>query len=170
MSLAGPGATDPRYTRRGAIYVPAGEGKSYWGAGDTYTVKVDERSTNGSLLFVEATVPPGGGPEPHVHNAHDEAFYLVSGELEFLDGDQTVTAGAGGFFFVPRGTRHRFRNRGVHAARMIFLFTPGGIENLLFVNSKSAEPGVAPPMQEGGLPKRTAELMERYMTEMLPDR
>ncbi|MFG2371195.1 cupin domain-containing protein [Streptomyces sp. NPDC048504] len=32
-------------------------------------------------------MPPGGGPAPHVHAHTDETFYLVSGELEFLDGD-----------------------------------------------------------------------------------
>ena len=39
--------------------------------------------------LVEATVPPGGGPAPHVHERTDETFYLVHGELEFLSGDKT---------------------------------------------------------------------------------
>ncbi|KOG74186.1 MULTISPECIES: cupin domain-containing protein [Streptomyces] len=172
MSLVDSNATDPRYTKRSGIYVPAEGGKTFWASGgDTYTLKVGTQETNGSLALFDATVPPGGGPGPHVHNEHDEAFYLISGELEFLNGDQTVTAGAGGFFFVPRGTRHRFLNRGVHAARMIFFYTPsGGIEELLVAGSPIAEPGVAPPpIQEIEMSRGAAELMERYATEMLPD-
>ncbi|KOV60727.1 hypothetical protein ADK64_29695 [Streptomyces sp. MMG1121] len=170
--MVDPHVSDPSYTKRNAIYVPSGEGTSIWAAGDTYTLKVGADETNGSLTLLEATVPPGGGPDPHVHNDHDEAFYLLSGELEFLNGDEPVTAGAGGFFFVPRGTRHRFINRGYHAARMIFFFTPGGMEELLVASSTPATPpatpGVAPSVQEVR-PLPIAELMVRYATEQLPD-
>ncbi|MGW6597840.1 cupin domain-containing protein [Streptomyces sp. NPDC055036] len=169
MSLLQPAASDPRYTRRSAVYVPPGAGKNIWAAGDTYTLKVGAEETNGSLTLLEATVPPGGGPDPHVHNDHDEAFYLISGELEFLNGDEWVKAGAGGFFFVPRGTRHRFINRGYHAARMIFFFTPGGIEELMVGSSTPARPGVSPSVEEVTMPPLIPELMERFGTEQLPD-
>jgi len=184
LSLIDPHATDPRYTRRSALYVPPGEGKTFWTAGDTYTLKVDAADTNGSLALIEGTVPPGGGPEPHVHNAHDEAFYLLSGELEFLNGDESVTAAAGSFFFVPRGTRHRFINRGYDAARMIFFFTPGGPEDLLLMAGMPARRGEVPSPQEAGKPARPGEpgripeafikpefieLLEKYSTEALPD-
>ncbi|CAN3978167.1 cupin domain-containing protein [Kitasatospora purpeofusca] len=56
-------------------------------------------------------------------------------------------AGPGGFFFVPRGTRHRFRNGGYHAARMVLFFTPGGIEELLLADAIPARPGTAPPIR-----------------------
>ncbi|WP_329203072.1 cupin domain-containing protein [Streptomyces sp. NBC_01435] len=169
MSLIDPYSTDPRYTKRSALYVPSGEGETSWVFADTYTLKAGARETNGTLTFLEATVPPEGGPEPHIHNDHDEAFYVISGELEFLNGDETVTASAGGFFFVPRGTRHRFRNRGYHAAKMIFFFTPGGIEELLLAGATPAEPGVAPPIRELSIGEPPTELMERYATEVLPD-
>ncbi|MER7702455.1 cupin domain-containing protein [Kitasatospora sp. NPDC097605] len=169
MSLIDPYATDPRYTRRDAVYVPSGQGETAWVYADTYTLKVGGRETNGALTFLEATVPPEGGPAPHVHNDHDEAFYVISGELEFLNGDETVTAGPGGFFFVPRGTRHRFRNRGYHAAKMIFFFTPGGIEELLLADATPAEPGTAPPVRQLSIAEPPTELMERYATEILPD-
>ncbi|MFD4661148.1 cupin domain-containing protein [Kitasatospora sp. NPDC058444] len=94
---------------------------------------------------------------------------MISGELEFLNGDETVTAGPGGFFFVPRGTRHRFRNRGYHAAKMIFFFTPGGIEELLLADATPAEPGTAPPVRQLSIAEPPTELMERYATEILPD-
>jgi mannose-6-phosphate isomerase-like protein (cupin superfamily) len=135
---------DPRYTRSGAVYVPPGEGRTTWFSGDTYTIKASRDSTNGSLGFVEATVPPGGGPIAHAHSRTDESFYVLSGELEILDGARTFMVGAGAFVFIPRGTRHRFKNTGVHAARLLFFFTPAGEEGV-FVYGDVPQPGHAPP-------------------------
>jgi quercetin dioxygenase-like cupin family protein len=168
MSIPAPKANDPRYTKRNALYVPAGEGTTIWTAGDTYTLKADAKSTNGSLTLLEASVPPGGGPAPHAHNNHDEAFYMISGELEFLNGDQAVTAGPGGFFFVPRGTRHRFINRGLHPAKMIFLFTPGGMEEVLLATSEPARPGETPGPPRTDVSPIDPEFLARF-AEMLPD-
>ena len=44
-----------------------------------------------------------GEPEPAVHRDHDEAFYLLSGELEIADEGKSFTAGSGDFMFCPRG-------------------------------------------------------------------
>ena len=135
---------EPRYLASRAVHVPAGEGPTTWFAGDTYTIKASHDSTNGSLGLVEATVPPGGGPVAHVHTRTDEAFYVLSGELEILDGARTFVAGTGDFVFIPRGTRHRFKNTGVHGARMVFMFTPGGDEGV-FRYGDEPRPGHPPP-------------------------
>ena len=136
---------DPRYTMSGAVHVPAGAGATTWFAGDTYTVKASRESTNGSLGLVEATVPPGGGPVAHAHTRTDEAFYILSGELEILDGARTFVARAGDFVFIPRGVRHRFTNAGLHGARALFMFTRGGEEGV-FVHGDEAQPGHPPPI------------------------
>src|SRR5215831_14160717 len=120
------GTRDPPYLTSRAVHVPAGEGSTTWFAGDTYTIKASRESTNGTFALVEATVPPGGGPIAHVHTRTDEAFFILSGEVEILDGARTFLAVTGDFVFIPRGTRHRFKNTGVHGARILFMFTPGG--------------------------------------------
>jgi len=148
MSLASEKFHDtqgPRYSTSGAAHVPAGEGPTTWFAGDTYTIKASRESTNGSLGLVDATVPPGGGPVAHIHTRTDEAFYVLSGQVEILDGARTFIAGTGDFVFIPRGTRHRFKNTGVHGARMLFLFTPGGDEGV-FRYGDEPQPGHPPPV------------------------
>ena len=115
-----------------------------WFSGDTYTIKASGESTRGSLGSVEATVPPGGGPIAHVHAKADEASYVLNGELEILNGSRTFTAGTGDFIFIPRGTRHRFKNKGVHSVRMLFMLTPGGEESV-FKYGDPAQPGQPPP-------------------------
>jgi quercetin dioxygenase-like cupin family protein len=135
---------DPRYTTRGAVHVPAGEGVTTWFSGDTYTIKASAESTNGALGVVEASVPAGGGPVAHAHGRTDEAFYVLSGEVEVLDGGRTFMARAGDFVFIPRGIRHRFKNRGAHSARLLFLFTPAG-EERVFRYGDEPQPGVQAP-------------------------
>ena len=170
MSIPRPAHDDPRYTTRGVVHVPFGAGPTSWVAGDTYTVKADKHSTNGSLALIEATVPPGGGPPPHVHYGNDEAFYLIFGELEFLDGDRTLRAGPGDFLFVPRGIRHRFVNRGLHAAKMLFLFTPAGVEGSIFDSGEPARPGELPaPWHPEDFILDRDEILSRYNTEQLLD-
>jgi hypothetical protein len=72
----------------GAIHVPAGEGIQRWVAGDMYSIKATAEQTAGTLGLVEAWVPPGAGPVAHVHNVGNEAFYILDGQLESLDGDR----------------------------------------------------------------------------------
>jgi len=163
-------AQDPRYSTSGAVHVPAGEGPTTWFAGDTYTIKASRESTNGSLGLVDATVPPGGGPVAHIHTRTDEAFYVLSGQLEILDGARTFIAGTGDFVFIPRGTRHRFKNTGVHGARMLFMFTPGGDEGV-FRYGDEPQPGHPPPVWTAERFK-TPEILrfnERFGIEIVPE-
>jgi mannose-6-phosphate isomerase-like protein (cupin superfamily) len=129
----------------GSLFVPAGVGITKWVAGDVYTLKATAETTNGAFGFIDASVPPGGGPIAHIHNHSDEAFYLVFGELEFLDGDHTYIAKSGDFIYVPRGVRHRFKNTGLHTAKLLFMFTPGGPEALFTEAGDEPQPGVPVP-------------------------
>src|SRR3954454_7426381 len=93
------------------IIIRAAEtGPAFWGPGDHYTFLVTGDETGGAYFVMEALVPPGGGPPPHIHTREDETFYVLDGEIEFLIGDELIDAGRGDFVSVPRGTVHRFRN------------------------------------------------------------
>ena len=50
-------------------------------AGNTYTVTVSGKDTNGRFCVVDMHVPPGGGPAPHRHDC-EETFILLEGEME----------------------------------------------------------------------------------------
>ena len=112
----------------GPLYRPAGTGPTYRGPGDLYTFLVTGAESGGAFFAMEAYIPPGGGPPPHIHRNEDETFYVLDGTCTiFLDG-RPVTAGRGDFVHVPRGTVHNFRNDSDETARMILTFTPAGIE------------------------------------------
>ncbi|MEV1068988.1 cupin domain-containing protein [Streptomyces sp. NPDC050263] len=157
-----PDKSDPRWTREGGVHVRRGEGTSRWLAGDTYTIKATADDTNGVLGFAKAVVPPGGGPVAHAHGNEDEAFYVLDGELEFLLGERIFTVNSGDFVFVPRDTRHRFKNVGDTDATFLFMYTPGGHERF-FINNGDApvEGETSPPWG----PERYAALVDGLLAE-----
>ncbi len=145
-----------------ASVVRAGEGTSVWLVGDTYTFKATTESTGGAFALIEASVPPGSGPPPHVHTREDEAFYLLDGTLEVTADGETTLVGAGDFVFLPRGTLHWFRNPGVAATRALILASPGGLDRFFAEAGVPARAGEqAPPTlpEEFG---RIAALSEKY--------
>ena len=81
------------------------------------------------MLF-GASVPPQAGPGPHVYHREDEAFHVLEGDIEMLDGLRTFVAGAGSFVFLPRGVVHGFKNVGAETIRMLITATPAGLEKL----------------------------------------
>lgn len=128
------------------VHVAPGEGESLWVVGDTYTLKGTAENTGGSLLLFEASIPPGSGPPPHIHHREDEAFYVLKGDIEVLNGDRTFMAGAGSFVFIPKGVTHRFENVGTEAARMLIMATPAGLEKFFEEVGQPARTGeTAPP-------------------------
>ncbi|MGH8920922.1 MAG: cupin domain-containing protein, partial [Actinomycetes bacterium] len=140
-----------------------------WAAGDVYTIKAFGSQTKGGFGLIEATVPAGGGPPPHAHPGEEETFYVLDGELEFLDGDHLFNAVAGDFIHIPRGIRHRFHNKRMHAARMLFMFSPAGAEQVIADHALAARPGESPPPIDDDLLGRMSVMTELTGTIQLPD-
>ena len=107
---------------------PVATGPAYWGPGDHYTFLVTGEESGGAYFAMEALVPAGGGPPPHIHTREDETYYILAGKFEVLLGAETVIAGPNDFVNIPRGIVHCFRNTGTEPARMVLTFTPAGIE------------------------------------------
>lgn len=110
------------------VYLPASSGPSFMGPGDTYTFLLTGEQSGASMFILEATVPAGGGPPPHIHQREDESFYVLQGSLSVRVGDKTLHASAGDFLHVPKGTVHSFRNDGEGEAKMLAIFSPAGME------------------------------------------
>ena len=157
------------YPRSKGLHVPARGGVTTWFNGDIYTAKLTAEQSYGMLGLVEASVPPGGGPAPHVHANTDETFYLIAGELEFLDGERVFTAGAGDLVFCPRGNTHRFVNTGLHPAKLLFMYTPGGAEGLFVEGGDAPQPGVqVQPWGPERIDERMLGLLAKYDTGLPP--
>jgi mannose-6-phosphate isomerase-like protein (cupin superfamily) len=134
------------------VHVPAGTGDTVFLLGDTYTTLLSGAQTGGSFAMLEALVPAQTGPPPHIHHAEDETFILLEGVLDFHVADDLHRAEADSVIFVPRGTRHHFSNIGAGLARMLFLYSPAGMEGMFSeIGSPGTRGAQAPPLSASDL-------------------
>ena len=99
--------------RGGEIY----QGKQ----GLDYTPGVSAETVGSRALWLgSVTFPPGGRTKAHIHENHESAFYLISGEnVEVYTGEALEhrdVAQAGDYFYFPAGVPHVAVNRGERPA------------------------------------------------------
>ncbi len=112
---AGSGARGPA-----GVVLAAGEGERVEGRHRSATIKVGRDE----LSLIEFEIEPGwGGPDPHTHQDHADAFFVLEGEASFTLGDETVLLGAGSFVAAPPGTLHTF-GVGPGPARVLNVHAP----------------------------------------------
>jgi mannose-6-phosphate isomerase-like protein (cupin superfamily) len=83
-------------------------------------------SVDDNFVIVEWTAEVGAHwiAPLHVHDEDDEAWYVLTGTLGFVLGDQEVEARAGSAVLARRGTAHTFWNAGPVEARYLLVMTP----------------------------------------------
>ncbi len=107
--------------------------------GGRVTFKLTGDESSNSISLFEFEVPAGTGPRLHVHEEREECIYVLSGELRVQLGDEVQEAPTGSCVFIPRGLPHRFQNVGDDEARLLGVYTPGGIEEF-FESFAAANP------------------------------
>src|ERR671915_1103353 len=141
-------------------------GQKRWFFGMLAEVKASAADTAGRYTLVEITAPPGLEAPLHVHYTEDEGFYVLEGSVTMFVGDETVELASGQHAFGPRDVPHRF-SVGPDGARMIWVLTPGGFENLIEEASVPAEAPTVPPPSVLP-PENVAEILRRHGNEVLP--
>lgn len=72
------------------------------------------------------TIPPGGRAAAHLHENHETAIYVLSGQAEMWYGDdlsQHMVVGAGDFIYIPAGVPHLPANRGTEPVTAVIART-----------------------------------------------
>jgi uncharacterized cupin superfamily protein len=110
--------------RAGGVVAPGG-GRSFPVGELELRVKVGLEQGHALLGIFEAAVPAGAGfTLAHAHDAYEEVFYVLEGELEYRLGDIWTAAPAGSTVCVPRGVVHTFRNASDRPARHLVAHAP----------------------------------------------
>ena len=128
----------PPYPR--VMFIAPGEGTEYSVLGHVNLCLLSEEQTGGAFSLFHGTIPPGGGPPPHIHGREDETFYVLSGRFEFQDGDCRSAVLPGTCVHAPRGSLHTFRNVGPTPGTFLVVITPGGFERF-FAEMSGLPPG-----------------------------
>ena len=96
--------------------------------GTHYKTLLASGETGGAMSITDSVSPPQSGPPRHVHDDADEAFVVLTGDVEFWLEGESVIKGPGESMFVPRGREHTFRVVSATPSRHLVMLTPGGFE------------------------------------------
>jgi quercetin dioxygenase-like cupin family protein len=122
-----------------------GEGEARWWLGGLATIKAMGKETGGFYTLVEVLEPEGEQPF-HVHHREDEGFWVLEGELTFEVGEETIKASPGSFLFGPKDVPHRYTVES-GPARLLFILSPAGFEEFIYVTSEPAQERTLPPVR-----------------------
>lgn len=106
--MTDPEAPTCRIFRAGATY--AGKQGFDYAAG----ISAETAGARGICMHL-LTIPPGGRARAHLHERHETAIYVLSGESEMYYGprlEQHMVVGAGDMLYIPAGMPHLPMNRG----------------------------------------------------------
>lgn len=159
-------SSSPPVRSSSAVLGP-GDGE-LWHAGPVvHRVLEDGTVTEDRLGMIECRMPAGWpGPPQHVHHAHDETFFVLTGAVRFSNAENTHVVGAGGLFVAGIGTPHTFGNADPdEPASLLLTVTPQRYVGYFRELTHLA------PRADGLLdPEQVRALMSRYATVPYPER
>jgi mannose-6-phosphate isomerase-like protein (cupin superfamily) len=143
------------------------DGDAIWFFNGLFVVKAAHDETHGAFTLIEAHLPAGEGPPPHVHHNEEEGFYILEGELTVSCGDETWTATPGMFAFLPRGIPHTFRVSESGPAKVLQLTSPAQFERFA---AEMGEPATTMTMPEPTAVdvEKLLRVTPKYGIEILP--
>jgi quercetin dioxygenase-like cupin family protein len=139
--------------------------------GDTYTILISGRDTDGRYCLIDMLIPTGGGPGPHRHD-FEEMFNILEGEIELTFRGQKSLAKAGTTVNIPANAPHFFKNVAARPARLLCMCSPAGQEEFFLAIGKVVESRTAPAPklseeEQDEFIKKAKALAPRYRTELL---
>jgi quercetin dioxygenase-like cupin family protein len=142
-------------------------------AGNTYTITVSGRDTNGRFCVVDMHIPPGGGPAPHRHDC-EETFILLEGELVASFRGKKYTVRAGDTINIPANAPHQFHKDSDKPVRMLCICSPAGQEELFRevgvpVATRTTPPPKLDQEQQRQFIEKVKSLAPKYRTELLKE-
>jgi quercetin dioxygenase-like cupin family protein len=126
------------------VRVSSDGGEAWWWMGSLAVIKATAEDTGGQMTIVEITEHPDAEAPLHVHRRENEAFWVLEGDVTFEVGGMTIKASPGDYAFGPKDIPHRY-TVGDEGCRMLFIFTPGGFEELIRKMSEPATERILPP-------------------------
>src|SRR6266478_1790767 len=119
--------------------------------------------TGGAYCLLELNLAPGISVPRHTHTREDEAYYVLSGELEVVVGDEVFVLRAGDSLMAPRDIPHRLRNSGNTKNHYLIVFSPAGFEEFLKATAVPAPDNAVAPTEPPAIPVRNVhELAADY--------
>lgn len=101
----------------------------------------------GAFCLLEVGLAAGIGVPRHTHTREDEAYYVISGELEVTVGGEVFVLKAGDSLMAPRNIPHEIRNSGDVENHYLLVFSPSGFEEFIMATALPAPKNASAPTQ-----------------------
>ena len=128
---------------------------------------ITAEDSSGTVAVFEGTVPGGQrlAAPAHSHDHYEETVYVTSGVLTFTVDGTEIDIGPGQAPCIPRGSIHRFDNKGIEDVKGVTVVTPAAIGPEYFREAAELINAAA-----GGAPDRAkmGELMRRHGLTPVP--
>ena len=111
------------------------------------SILLSSEDTGGTYCLLDLRVAPGKGVPRHIHMREDEAYFVLSGELEASVGNKTFVLKPGETLMAPRNIPHQLRNSGKVANHYLIMFSPAGFEEFLKATSLPAPDNAVAPTE-----------------------
>jgi mannose-6-phosphate isomerase-like protein (cupin superfamily) len=147
------------------VMVARDEGEHFHFLNTLYTAKINSEQSLGTITAMEFLAPKNFAPPLHCHDAEDELFYVLDGELWISCGDVEAVHGAGAVVWLPRGLPHTFQVRS-ETARVFQVSTPARFERFVATLGRPAQTPALPEPEEID-PARVAEVCREFGIEVL---
>lgn len=98
-------------------------------AGTPFRQVIGASDTEGGLTLLTVDMPPGAEVDEHAHADEDQILVVVSGTVGVRIDGVTAELTDGGVAFVARGSMHSLWNHSDGVARVLDMYTPGGMEH-----------------------------------------
>src|SRR5262249_10409378 len=119
--------------------------------------------TGGGYCLLEVSLAPGMGVPRHTHTREDEAYYVLTGELEVIVGEERFVLREGDSLIAPRDIPHQLRNSGSAENHYLLMFSPSGFEEFMKATAVPApDNAVAPTEPPAAAVRNVFELAASY--------
>jgi quercetin dioxygenase-like cupin family protein len=153
--------------RNSGFVLAADEGQPFWFLNTLTINKVGSGDSQGGVSIVDHRMPPGFAPPPHIHQASDETFLVLDGQLEGFCGDCKWQAGPGSLVFLPRAIPHGFAVSEAGPGRIMIVTSPGGFDQFVAAAGQPA-PSLRLPEPVAPDPALLAQLAAAHGIQLLP--
>ena len=113
--------------------------ESIWFTDSLMRVHISPEETGGAYAVIEALMPSGHMPPPHIHERDAEGFFVFEGEITLYTtaGEQVLRPGEGAH--APAGEPHTFRVTSGGPARAMLVSAPAGFVDFIRACGRPAE-------------------------------
>lgn len=125
--------------------VPPGSGDLLWFLDTLMEVKVSAAMTAGAVATFEQLAPSGSATPMHRHDATDEYFHVLAGEVTFYTASGARRCVVGTSVAVHRGAEHAFRVTSSEPARLLVISAPATFEGFVRAVGQPASTATLPP-------------------------